>query len=177
MVGAGTARADDPRLDVRGLGDRPQPLRVVLSRRLALPPARALTDGTGGAVHMLHGALAPKAARAALVARGVTLHEVATDGSGQLDLNASLATLGGLGLTRVYCEGGGTLAAALLAAGLVDRLDCYVAGAAIGAEGIPALGAMGLSTLAEAPRMVSTEVRRIGSDVLNRWEAQDPGGS
>jgi diaminohydroxyphosphoribosylaminopyrimidine deaminase/5-amino-6-(5-phosphoribosylamino)uracil reductase len=37
MVGAGTARSDDPMLTVRGFGDVPQPVRVVLSRRLDLP--------------------------------------------------------------------------------------------------------------------------------------------
>src|SRR6056297_4240967 len=37
MVGAGTARADDPTLTVRDMGVRRQPVRVVVSRRLDLP--------------------------------------------------------------------------------------------------------------------------------------------
>ncbi|MEM8851862.1 MAG: dihydrofolate reductase family protein, partial [Pseudomonadota bacterium] len=71
------------------------------------------------------------------------------------------------------CEGGGTLAAALLSAGLVDRLDCYTAGAAIGAEGIPALGAMGLGALRDAPRLDLVDTRHLGDDVLHRWARQD----
>ncbi|MEM7643374.1 MAG: bifunctional diaminohydroxyphosphoribosylaminopyrimidine deaminase/5-amino-6-(5-phosphoribosylamino)uracil reductase RibD [Pseudomonadota bacterium] len=173
LVGAGTARVDDPRLTVRGLGDVPQPVRIVLSRRLALPSFSALTDGSpGGPVWMLHGPQAPAATRRTLEVRGVQTIETATDASGLIELSAALAILGRQGLTRVYCEGGGTLAAALLSAGLVDRLDCYTAGAAIGAEGIPALGAMGLGALADAPRLDHVETRRLGNDVLHRWQAR-----
>ncbi|MEM7487817.1 MAG: bifunctional diaminohydroxyphosphoribosylaminopyrimidine deaminase/5-amino-6-(5-phosphoribosylamino)uracil reductase RibD [Pseudomonadota bacterium] len=172
MVGAGTARADDPRLTVRGFGHVPQPVRVVLSRRLALPDTSALTDGSpGGPVWMLHGPSAPATARDRLAGRGVTLVETPTDPDGRIDLAAALTELGRRGLTRVYCEGGGTLAAALLTAGLVDRLDCYTAGMAIGAEGIPALGAMGLGALADAPRLTLVETRRLGGDILHRWSA------
>jgi diaminohydroxyphosphoribosylaminopyrimidine deaminase/5-amino-6-(5-phosphoribosylamino)uracil reductase len=69
---------------------------------------------------------------------------------GHLDVTAALAALGEAGLTRVFCEGGGTLAAALLAADLVDTLWLVTAGA-IGAEGTPAVGAMGVAALSEAP--------------------------
>jgi diaminohydroxyphosphoribosylaminopyrimidine deaminase/5-amino-6-(5-phosphoribosylamino)uracil reductase len=47
MVGAGTARSDDPMLTVRGFGDVPQPVRVVLSRRLDLPLDGALAARRG----------------------------------------------------------------------------------------------------------------------------------
>ncbi|TFL17389.1 bifunctional diaminohydroxyphosphoribosylaminopyrimidine deaminase/5-amino-6-(5-phosphoribosylamino)uracil reductase RibD [Jannaschia formosa] len=171
MVGAGTARADDPLLTVRGHGAVPQPVRIVLSRRLDLPQDSALTRSTAIApVWMLHGPHAAAERRRALEARGVTCLPLPSEGGG-IDLHAALRLLGARGLTRVYCEGGGTLAAALLQAGLVDRLDCYTAGAAIGAEGIPALGAMGLSALADAPRLELHETRRLGPDVLTRWTA------
>jgi diaminohydroxyphosphoribosylaminopyrimidine deaminase/5-amino-6-(5-phosphoribosylamino)uracil reductase len=53
----------------------------------------------------------------------------------------------------------------------VDRLDLYTAGAAIGAEGTPALGAMGLEALAAAPRLRMAATRILGPDILTRWEA------
>src|SRR5262249_10940807 len=51
VMGAGTARRDDPRLTARGVGARRQPLRVVCDTRLALPLglalfSRALARGT-----------------------------------------------------------------------------------------------------------------------------------
>ena len=56
---------------------------------------------------------------------------------------AILSVLAGKGLTSIYCEGGGTLAASLVQAGLVEDLLIYTAGKFIGAEGQPAIGALG----------------------------------
>ena len=173
MVGGGTARADDPRLTVRGLGAAhaagPQPVRVVLARGLDLPPGAALWDA-GPALWIVHAADAAPARVAQARARGAETIPCPAGAHG-LDLGAAMAALGRRGLTRVYCEGGGALAAGLLRAGLVDRVDAYVAGAAIGAEGVPALGPMGLAALADAPRLRLEGVRRLGPDVLTRWAA------
>ena len=169
LVGAGTARADDPRLTVRGMGDAPQPVRIVLSRHLDLPVDGALL-GPGGPVWLLHGEDAPAAPREAFAAVGARLIVCSTTPEGRIDVKNALQVLGRKGLTRLYCEGGGTLAASLLAAGLVDRLDAYSAGVAIGAEGRPGLGAMSLDALARAPRLALSDVRRLGHDILHRWE-------
>ncbi|SFI86994.1 diaminohydroxyphosphoribosylaminopyrimidine deaminase [Jannaschia pohangensis] len=171
LVGAGTARADDPSLTVRGMGDVPQPVRITISRHLNLPLDSNLTRGGGGPVWMLHAEGTSQAACDAMSARGVALVPCPTGPGGQVDLAEALQILGQRGLTRLYCEGGGTLAAALLSAALVDRLDCYTAGAAIGAEGTPSLGAMGLAALAEAPRLRLVDIRTLGPDILHRWAA------
>lgn len=169
MVGAGTARADDPQLTVRGMGHVPQPVRIVLSRHLNLPANGALARG-GAAVWVVHGD-APSERVAAFQDAGLTLIPCPIGPAGHLDLHAALTELGTRGLTRIYCEGGGTLAAGLMAQGLVDRLDCYTAGMAIGAEGTPALGEMGLAALIDAPRLRLAEVRTLGPDILHRWRA------
>ena len=77
--------------------------------------------------------------------------------------------MGDAGLTRVFCEGGGSFGAALLQAGLVDRLVGFTAGVALGAEGQPSLGALGLSALADAPRFALEDVRPVGGDVMATW--------
>ncbi len=146
MVGGGTARADAPRLTVRGYGPVRQPLRVVVS---ADPPA--LPEG-GPVVDL------------STVARGPEGLEVA----------AVLAHLAGLGITRVFCEGGGRLAASLLRAGLVDELVGCTAGLALGGDARAAVGPMGLATLAEAPRFELVSTRSIGRDVLHHWRRAAP---
>jgi diaminohydroxyphosphoribosylaminopyrimidine deaminase/5-amino-6-(5-phosphoribosylamino)uracil reductase len=172
LVGAGTARADDPSLTVRGIGIDRQPVRVVASRRLDVPPDGTLARTAGEVpVWLLHGAEAEPARRAAWAAAGARLIEVATASGRQLDPASMLAALGAAGLTRVFCEGGGALAAALLGAGLVDRLALFTGGLALGAEGRPAVGAMGLGALAEAPRFRLAETRPVGADTLQLWEA------
>jgi diaminohydroxyphosphoribosylaminopyrimidine deaminase/5-amino-6-(5-phosphoribosylamino)uracil reductase len=87
----------------------------------------------------------------------------------QLDPHALLQALGNQGLTRVFCEGGGSLAASLLQAGLVDQLIVFTAGLALGAEGHPGIGALGIEAMAEAPRLTLASQERVGADVMSIW--------
>ncbi|OSP55513.1 bifunctional diaminohydroxyphosphoribosylaminopyrimidine deaminase/5-amino-6-(5-phosphoribosylamino)uracil reductase RibD [Pseudoruegeria sp. SK021] len=170
LVGAGTARDDDPSLTVRGLGIVPQPVRVVASRRLDLPETGALARTAKDIpLWLLHGADADADRVARWRARGAQCRSVRFGPDRQLDPLSCLQALGAAGLTRVFCEGGGSLAAALLSCDLVDELVGYTAGLAIGAEGRPSLGAMGISALADAPRFVLAETACIGGDVMHRW--------
>lgn len=169
MVGAGTARADDPRLTVRGMGARRQPVRVVVSRRLDLPLMSQLAQSAGEVpLWLCHGDAVDPARAAAWQRVGARLLPCAVV-AGQVDAGATVRALGAAGLTRVLCEGGGALAASLLGAGLVDELVGFTAGIAIGAEGLPGLGALGLARLDEAPRFDLVETRPVGGDVMHRW--------
>lgn len=150
LVGGGTARADLPALTVRGFGPVRQPVRVIATRA-PLPPLPA-----GGEVWHLHGGE---------VAGGI----VVAAAEGGLDPAAMLQTLGDRGLTRVLCEGGGRLAAALLAAGLVDRLEVHSAGLTLGAEGLAGVGPLRLAHLADAPRFDLLAARRFGADLVSTW--------
>lgn len=170
LVGGGTARADDPLLTVRDLGVAQQPTRVIAARRLDLPlEGRMAASAAEVPLWLCHGSDAPARARAAWAERGARLIEVPVGRGGQLDPGALLGALGQAGLTRVFCEGGGALAASLLMAGLVDELVGFTAGLALGAEGRPALGAMGIDALAEAPRFALAELQQAGTDVMHRW--------
>lgn len=170
MVGGGTARADLPSLTVRGLGASHQPVRVVASRHLILPERGPLAERTAEApVWLLHGADAPAERIAIWQARGARCMAVAVGLDGQLDPLACLQALGAAGLNSVFCEGGGTLGAALVGADVVDDLIGYTAGVMLGAEGRPGLGAMGVSDLAQAPRFELVETRRVGNDILHHW--------
>ncbi|MEZ5778151.1 MAG: bifunctional diaminohydroxyphosphoribosylaminopyrimidine deaminase/5-amino-6-(5-phosphoribosylamino)uracil reductase RibD [Paracoccaceae bacterium] len=171
MVGAGTARADDPMLTVRGLGIAHQPVRIVASRRLNLPPDGALWNSAREVpLWLIHG----KGAKCeAAESAGARLLEVAEAGDG-LDPAAMLAALGREGLTRVLVEGGGELAASLLRAGLVDELALFTAGLALGADARPGLGVLGIETLSAARRFRLTGTETLGSDLLSLWSAPEP---
>lgn len=80
-----------------------------------------------------------------------------------------MAELGSRGLTRIFCEGGGALAASLLRADMVDQLIGYTAGMVLGAEGRPSVAGLHLARLADAPRFRLVESRRIGADLMHRW--------
>ena len=170
MVGAGTARIDDPSLTVRDMGISRQPVRVVVSRRLDLPLMGQLARSARDIpVWICHGPDPDPALRQAWDGLGARLIPCGLQGR-QLDPASVLAELGKAGLTSVFCEGGAALAATLLGADLVDRLTGFTAGMALGAEGLPAIGAMGLGRLAEAPRFKLHRSSRIGPDVLHEWD-------
>lgn len=80
-----------------------------------------------------------------------------------------MAELGARGLTRVFCEGGGELAASLLRHGLVDELVGFTAGKTLGGDGRAAIAALGLTHLADAPRFRLHDLRQIGGDIMHRW--------
>ncbi|MFG3340163.1 RibD family protein [Glycomyces sp. NPDC048151] len=139
-VGAGTVRADDPRLLVRSperrdarveAGKAPSPLRVVLSPSGDLDPDARLFAGEGGPVVVYTSErgkeacdLAPGAAE--VVALGDTL-----------ELGDALRDLAGRGVERLLVEGGGTIHTLFFAGDLVDEAHLTVAPFLLGGAGGP----------------------------------------
>lgn len=164
LVGSGTALADNPRLDVRHLPayDGPLPLRVVLDRRLRLPPTHHLADThrQPTRVYTLPDA-AHTAASTGLQAQGVQVVALA---DGPDWLQRVLADLLANGQQQVLCEGGATLATALLRDQLVDRLDLMLGPLLLG-QGTPLLGDLGIATLRDALRWRWSDPTRCGDDV------------
>lgn len=169
LVGGGTARHDDPGLTVRDLGIGRQPTRIVLSSQLDLPLTGKLAQTAAQIPLILCHADDAGAAR---VQRwqdlGATLMSCATL-DGHVDPSDALQRLGTHGLTRVFCEGGGRLAASLLKAGLVDQLVGFTAGLTLGADGLPSVAALDLAHLADAPRFALQATKIIGPDLMHIW--------
>lgn len=157
-IGSGTALADDPRLD-RRLGLAPGPIvRVVLDRRLRLPPDAAML-GIAGPV-LVYTESDDPARRSALEARGAEVVRLPEAGPA-----AVLADLYGRGVGSLLVEGGGEVAAAFVAAGLFDRVHAVVAPLLVGGRSAPSpLGGAGAGPLAQAPRLDRLSVRRLGPD-------------
>lgn len=176
LVGAGTARADDPDLRVRELGTDWQPIRIVADSRLGLTVNSRLGRSLDAApVWLLHGARAAPPTRSAWVRLGAEAIECATDQMGRLDMADAMARLGARGLTRVFCEGGGGLGASLMQAGLVDELVVFSAGHAFGADGTAGLAAMGVTAIGARPFEL-VEARPCGADLMHRWRYAPPAG-
>lgn len=138
IVGTGTVLADDPSLtvrDARGGLLGPQPLRVVIGRR-EVPAGAKLRDGAAPMVQF----------------------------SGA-DLEQSLAELGRREIRHALLEGGPTLAAAFLNAGLVDRIRWYLAPAVLGC-GLGAVGDLGIRNIAGMLRAHVLGIRQVGGDVV-----------
>jgi diaminohydroxyphosphoribosylaminopyrimidine deaminase/5-amino-6-(5-phosphoribosylamino)uracil reductase len=82
-------------------------------------------------------------------------------------LGGALDALGRRGVQSLLVEGGPTVAGALLDAGLVDVLAWVVAPMVIGGDGAPtAARGIGADAIADAPRILSPRIERVGDDVL-----------
>ncbi len=117
---------------------------------------------------VLHRAEVDAERRDALEGLGALPIETAASG-GVISMPAVMSLLAERGITRLLCEGGGRLAASLLAARLVDELALFTAGKAVGGDGIAAVHGFGLERLAEAPGFHLDQVERVGEDVLSCW--------
>ena len=171
LVGSNTAGADDPDLTCRLPGlERYSPVRIVLDTKARLSPSSRLAQSARATpTWLICTQAAPKAARDLLLAKGVEIIEVEATPQGRVDIAAAARALGARGLTRVVVEGGGTIAAAFLRAGVIDRVSSYRAGLFLGADSRSAVAALGIDGLDVAPRFTLVSSRAIGGDTLETW--------
>lgn len=169
MVGIGTVLADDPMLTVRlpGLEHR-SPLRVIVDSALRTPPtARLVATAREIPTWIVATEDAPAAAERALVAAGAEVMRVASR-DGRVDVTEALKLLAVRGLTRVFSEGGPSLAEALVEGDMVDTVALATSRTPLGEEGIPALGPKLARALHERFALWSTE--DLGADTLEIFE-------
>jgi diaminohydroxyphosphoribosylaminopyrimidine deaminase / 5-amino-6-(5-phosphoribosylamino)uracil reductase len=171
LIGIGTALADDPLLTVRLPGMTPRsPVRVVLDSALRLPPQGKLVRGAREVPLWIVAAPdAPSARERALREQGAEVLRV-DGGAGQRDLAALLKLLAARGITRLMVEGGPTVAAAFLTAGLVDEAALLRALGTIGPDGIDALEGLPLTALTQSPQLHSRGVETVGNDTVEIFE-------
>lgn len=173
MVGAGTVRADDPRLTPRLVAPgREMPRRILLDAEGSVPSdAAVFEDREQAPVHVFVGTEVSEAAMERLEAAGAHVHPVPETGTG-LDLGAVLRVCRELGIGSILCEGGARLAGSLLREGLVQRLYLFVAPVTYGAEGVPAFlpeaGELGWEAFEPA-----FEPRLFGRDTLIVLDRQE----
>ncbi len=166
LVGAGTARADDPELTVRLVRKR-SPLRVVLDSTLSIRPNSRLVQ-TAKDVPLLvcHGPAASARKQSRLHKLGVETLAV-REGKQGLRLDDVLAALARRDVVRLLVEGGAGVHGAFLRAGRVDRVACFIAPILAGdPEAIPMARGPALKHLASALRLCDVSTRTLGDDVL-----------
>lgn len=135
-VGTGTALVDDPQLtarDAQGAVVGSQPLRVVVGLS-DIPASARMLDSCAPSLHLR-----------------------------TRDPAEVLDNLARLEVRHLLLEGGPRLAAAFLAAGLVDQVVWYVAPMLLGA-GSHAVADWGITTLGDGVRLRDVRVEQVGED-------------
>ena len=137
LIGAGTLRADNPRLTVRGVAGARQPWRVIVAGREPLRrDAHLFTDEHRDRT---------------LVYRGKSLRAVLRD-------------LGRREITSVMIEGGMRVFGEAFDERLVDRVQLYLAPLLCGGPAV-VVGGKGASSTAESPTLRDPVYKRIGDDL------------
>jgi diaminohydroxyphosphoribosylaminopyrimidine deaminase/5-amino-6-(5-phosphoribosylamino)uracil reductase len=169
-VGVGTVLADDPQLTVRGVRGGRDPVRVVLDSSLRTPPGAKLMPGPHSPARVVIATVAgAEAARQrALELAGAEVWRL-PDRGGQVDVAALCQRLAGEGVTALGVEGGPTVHASFLAAGLADEVRLYVAPIVLGGHertaGPAWVTGQGVASLNDAHRFGFSSVLRLGDDL------------
>lgn len=174
LVGAGTARADDPPLHVRSekmqryrrsLG-KPDGLdRVLVSASLDVEPDNRFFDDTGGTRIVATVESAPIERLSALDG----LAEIWRLGAERVDLAALLRRLKTRGVERLLLEGGGELNWGFLEQDLIDELYVTIAPRLLGGRSAPTmLEGSGLE-MAGQRRLKLLDLHREQDELYCRW--------
>ncbi|MGI9490714.1 MAG: RibD family protein, partial [Geminicoccaceae bacterium] len=92
----------------------------------------------------------------------------------KLDLALALTALAERGITRLLVEGGSALNASMFEAKLVDRLATFQAPMVLGGDGLPAVAALGLDRLADAPTFERKATEVLASDLAATYITREP---
>lgn len=180
MVGIGTVLADDPSLTVKAeecrsrrlnRGADEHPARIVVDSTARIPlEASVLHKGAGKRIIAVSCRADPK--KIALLQKSAT---VIITGENEVDLVAMMDKLGEMGIQRVMVEGGGTLIAGLISAGLVNEIYTFIGNMIIGGKNSPTfVDGAGFVQESEFSRLTLIEVHRIESGVLLHWNVENP---
>lgn len=135
MVGAGTVIADNPRLTCR-MEEYENPARIIVDGKLRVPLESRIFHEPGRNIILTTSEASPEKKKA-LQNLGVELIEADSEEPGKVDLKSAMLALGIKGIDGILLEGGPTLAASALEAGIIDAVRFYIAQKIIGGREAP----------------------------------------
>ncbi len=164
MVGVGTVLADDPALTCRTEGGR-NPVRIVCDTRLSTPVSARVVQ-TAAEISTILVTAEQDASRCQpfLEAGCTVLHSAVQDG--QIDLKRLMPALGTRGIDSILLEGGAAMHWSALRAGIVNRVQAYIAPKIFGGAGAKTpVGGNGVLLPGQGFRLEQMEVERFGEDL------------
>ncbi len=158
IVGAGTVRADDPRLTAR-IGSGRNPYRVIVDGRLSIPRNSKILKNDDGKTLVAVSGKAPEGKCEGL--------NTVVCGNDKVDMGKLVQGLGAMGMKRILIEGGSELNASALESGVVDMLYLFISPKIIGgvdAKGV--VGGKGFQKVNGALKIRKMRSRKVGEDLL-----------
>ena len=175
LVGAGTMRADNPKLHVRSetmrehrrsLGKPAGLLRVLVTASGELDPHSRFFDGADGGDRVIATAEAVPAGRLALLSEKAEVWKL---GAERVDLPALMDRIGERGARRVIAEGGGELNWQLIRDDLVDEIFVTIAPSLLGGRDAPTLLEGDGLAMSDQRRLRLVDLHREGDELYCRY--------
>ncbi len=163
LVGVNTVLKDDPRLDIRHIRSRVEPVKVILDSRLRTPSGAAVFSSRGP-VWILTTRRSSVSKRR-LLGKKAEIFVLPEKKRGRLDWRAVLRLLGQKGVTRLLIEGGGKVLETALAEKVVDEMYVFVAPVIVGRRA-PRMQEPGAAFLKRAAAMKHIDFLPVGKDLL-----------
>jgi diaminohydroxyphosphoribosylaminopyrimidine deaminase/5-amino-6-(5-phosphoribosylamino)uracil reductase len=168
LVGSGTLHADNPSLTCRIPGKQTRdPARVILDTRLTISEdANVIRQESTASTIVVTGPGVPVDKKTRLLKKNVRVVEIGLKNN-RLDLQQLVVTLGDMSMTSLLVEGGGTVAASVLSAGIVNKLVYFLAPRLLGgSDGKAVFEGKGVEKLTDAVTLGRMSVTRVGTDIL-----------
>ena len=171
MAGVGTVLADDPLLTCRIEGGR-NPIRIICDSRLRTPLSSQVITTARQTPTILATCCTDSKIQEDYKKAGVEIL-VTEEKAGHVDLEALMDKLGQKNIDSILLEGGGTLNWSALKAGIVQKVQAYIAPKLFGGQSAktPVEG-MGVSSPADAFRLKNSTMTRLGEDILIESEVE-----
>lgn len=176
MVGIGTVLNDDPMLTCR-IPDGRNPIRIICDSKLRIPLSSQVVT-TAKEIPTIVATIEPHSEymrfwneqKQALEEQGVEIL-VAAEQDGKLDLSDLMVKLGERQIDGILLEGGSTLNYAALQAGIVKRIEAYVAPKLFGGAGLyTPVGGEGVELATDGMKCQLLTVDKIGEDILLTYD-------
>lgn len=171
MVGIGTVLADNPELTCRIAG-KTNPIRIICDAKLITPLDSTLVETANSVKTIIATCTCDISRHKPYADKGC--HIIYTEAcDGRVDLVKLMNILGEMGIDSVLIEGGGTLNWSAVSAGIVNRVQAYIAPKLIGGDSAPSpVRGAGFEKMGDAVKLVNETVTKLGNDYLIEGEVE-----
>ncbi|WP_026696074.1 bifunctional diaminohydroxyphosphoribosylaminopyrimidine deaminase/5-amino-6-(5-phosphoribosylamino)uracil reductase RibD [Peribacillus kribbensis] len=162
LVGVNTVIEDDPELTSRIPNGR-SPVRIILDSSLRTPEDSKVVTDKLAETWIFTSSDADPEKQKQLESMGIKIFR--SESAGRINPEEVAVTLGENLISSVLIEGGGTVNASFLHAGLVDKAVIYFAPKLVGGKMAPSfLGGNGIELMKDAIELTRTDIIQIGRD-------------
>lgn len=171
MAGIGTVLADDPLLTCRIDGGK-NPLRIICDTELRTPLSSQIVATAGEIPTVIATVCTEAEIQRPYIEAGCRILPVLKRGS-HLDLSELMTKLGEEKIDSILLEGGSILNWSALQAGIVNKVQAYIAPKLFGgANGKTPVAGMGVSRPEDAFFLTNSKVTCLGDDILIESEVK-----